>query len=344
MTTDEPDPEIDQALGASTRAVWTRRTALVTHTPGEVATFVRTGQWQAPWPGVYADGGFVLGPVQRGWAAVLASGGEGQPVVVGPPDAEAGPVRTRLRAIAVGRTAARFWEFPLIDDDDPATGAREHLIDDVAVVGHARTLHRIDELGWVHELRRHRFRFATDEVGASHGLYVASALRTVLDCALLLSLEAAVSVADHALHVERIGLADLAAAVKSRRRQPGARRLAQVLELCDGRAESPGETLARLLLAPVLPGLRPQVKLRADDGRLLARFDLADEELRLVVEHDGRAGHEGRAADDHRRDAVSRRHGWTTERVTWFDVRRRQEQTVRRVVARAEELRRGRAA
>jgi len=45
------------------------------------------------------------------------------------------------------------------------------------------------------------------------------------------------------------------------------------------------------------------------------------------------------AAKDARRDAVSRSLGWTTERVTWYEVRRLPEQTRRRVLVRAAELR-----
>src|SRR5213079_1378479 len=47
-----------------------------------------------------------------------------------------GSRRRKLRAVASGRSAARVWGLPLIDDDDPATGASEHRIDDVAVWYH----------------------------------------------------------------------------------------------------------------------------------------------------------------------------------------------------------------
>jgi hypothetical protein len=78
----------------------------------------------------------------------------------------------------------------------------------------------------------------------------------------------------------------------------------------DGRAESPAETLVRLLLLPDLPGLVPQVRV-LDGRRVLARFDLADEELMLAVEADGRRGHAGEvmAAKDRARDATHRTAG-----------------------------------
>jgi very-short-patch-repair endonuclease len=331
----DPDREVD-ALGAATMAVWTRRAALERCTPAQVATFLRTGVWQSPWPGVLADAGFVLDPGQRAHAAVLASGGEGQPFPV-----PGHPRRARVHTVAIGRTAARCWQLPLIDDDDPATGACEHLLDDVCVPQHVRPVRHTDAEGRRHELRRHRATFGPGEV-VQHpcGVFVSSPARTVLDCAVLLPLAAAVCVVDAALQRELVRADVLAAGLSTRRRHPHSRRLAEVLRLADGRAESPGETLTRLLLLPVLPGLEPQVRLR-DRGRIVARFDLADPSLRLAVEHDGRRGHEGRAADDQRRDAVSSRLGWTTERVTWFDVRRRQAATVARVAGTADRIRRG---
>lgn len=44
--------------------------------------------------------------------------------------------------------------FPLIDDDDPATGAQEHLLDHVAVGVHATVLRREQTDGSVRVLRR----------------------------------------------------------------------------------------------------------------------------------------------------------------------------------------------
>ena len=59
-------------LGAWSCGVWTRREALAVLSQGQVDALVRTGTWQVPWRGVYADAGHVLDPEQRAWAAVLA--------------------------------------------------------------------------------------------------------------------------------------------------------------------------------------------------------------------------------------------------------------------------------
>jgi hypothetical protein len=117
--------------------------------------------------------------------------------------------------------------------------------------------------------------------------------------------------------------------------------LRAAIAVADGRAESPAETLARLLLLPVLAGLVPQVELFDGAARLVARFDLGDPEVKLAVEADGTRGHAGTAmvAKDRRRDRRSEAQGWTTERVTWFELRREQAAVVRRMVQRDAALR-----
>jgi very-short-patch-repair endonuclease len=82
-----------------------------------------------------------------------------------------------------------------------------------------------------------------------------------------------------------------------------------------------------------MPGFVPQHRLVGPDGRVLARYDLADEVLRLAVEADGKAGHAGSAmvAKDRRRDRMSEQHGWRTERVTWWELRRQRAAFVRRI-------------
>jgi len=323
------------SLGATTSGIWTRDCALRLLTVGRYDALVRGRGWQTLWPGVHADGGVALDPVQRAVAAVLASGGD---QVAMPVDGEPRLRQVRLRAFACGRTAARAWGIPLLDDDDPATGASEHLHDDVGVVSH---LPDVTYGGRV--LHRRQLRLRPGELlYLPSGLWTTSVLRTVADCAGLVAADALVCALDDVLHrqvVSRAGLERQAAATKGDRHAPALRR---AVGLADGRAEAPSETLARLLLKPHLPGLAPQVRLFDARGRVLARFDLADEALRLAVEADGRRGHEGShmVARDRRRDRSSRKQGWETERLTWFDLRRRQQESVERVLELADHQRR----
>ncbi|MCW2573099.1 MAG: hypothetical protein JWO88_3157 [Frankiales bacterium] len=324
------------SLGAATTGVWTREDALLLLSERQIQTQLDNGIWQVVHRGVYADAGYVLSPEQRAFAAVLATGGADQPVEYGPPLAD-GSRRRRLRAVASGRTAARVWQFPLIDDDDPATGAADHTIDDVAVWYHGR--HR---KGPSSDLRRHHLRLGgKDIVRLPSGLYVMSPLRTALDCTRLLPFEAAVCVLDNALHRALVRTQQLHLAVQARVGEPGVAALRGAVAAADGRAEAPSETLARLLLKPVVPGLEPQVELFDRGLRLIARFDLGDEELRLAVETDGRRAHSGDAmvAKDRRRDRRTSARGWWTERATWWDLRRGQQQLLTRVAGEAERLR-----
>lgn len=317
------------ALGSRTSGVWTRRRALKLVTPARIAAHVRDGGWQVVYPGVYADGGYVLSDEQLGFAAVLATGEEDE--------AEG----THVAAVACGRTAARIWGLPLIDDADPATGAFEHLVDDVHTWRQSAQRELVTPEG--RRLVRHHLTFLDREVVQHRsGLWLTSPVRTALDCVGLLSEEAAVCLVDAALFSKAFSLSELERAVRARAGWPGVGRQRRAAQLADGRAESPSETLARLLLLPVLPELVPQVRVRDRNGRVVARVDLGIEELRLAVEADGRRGHAGdvMVAKDKRRDRRTGRLGWATERVTWFDLRKRQAEVTQRVLEGAQEQRR----
>jgi very-short-patch-repair endonuclease len=322
-------------LGAATLGVWSRASALAVTTRGAIDDAVVRGEWQRPWPAVYADAGYVLDPEQRALAAVMASG-DRCPAPL--PD---GTTSLRLRAVAVGRTAARVWQMPLVDDDDPATGAREHLLDEVAVWQHGRTLRHVDGQGDARVLHRRRVAFAAGEVvQLPSGLWIASPARTLLDLAGRVDDGALVCAMDDALHRSLLSWPDLEACADRHASSRWCPRFRQAVRRSDARAESPGETLTRLLLLPVLPGLVPQVKVVDRAGRVLARLDLGDTDLELAVEFDGRRGHAGElmVAKDRRRDTVTKRQGWTTERLTWFEVRRRQRETRARMIAAAAAL------
>ncbi len=331
------------ALGETTMAVWTRRASLALLSRGAIGALVADGSWRVVFRGVYADGGSELSAEQRAFAAILASGGGGQPVPCGPLRSD-GTRAEGLVAVVCGRTAARGWEFPLIDDDDPATGGTDRYVDDVHTwrsLPHTRVPARPGEPRG-HELRRHQLVLLPGEVRQhASGFWLTSALRTALDCVALLGHEAGVCVLDDGLHRELFTVADLETALAARRGWPGVQALTAAVAVADGRSESPNETLARLLLQPVLPGLTPQVRLRDGSGRIIARFDLGDEEVMLAVDMDGKRGHAGTAmvAKDRKRDRQTEVYGWTTERGTWHEVRRQQDQFVARIVAKDLQLR-----
>lgn len=305
-------------LGLRSCGVWTRAEALAVLGRGQVDALVRSRTWQVPWRGVHADAGHELDAEQRAWAAVLAAGG-----------AVCDPGGPRLRAVAFGRTAARVWRLPLIDDADPATGSQEHLLDEVAVV------RRLPRQRWAgRELRPVRTGLSSsDLVQLPSGVWVTTPLRTLVDCAGLLAPDALVCAVDAALHCRLVLPRELQGAVRARSGRAHSLALRAAVQLADGRSESPMETLARLLLQPALPGFEPQVELDDDVGRPVARFDLGDRSVRLAVEFDGTTAHAGPAmvARDRRRDRRTEAYGWRTERVTWFELRREPAAVLRRI-------------
>ncbi|MDQ1687877.1 MAG: hypothetical protein QOK42_852 [Frankiaceae bacterium] len=303
----------DQLLGDTTAGVWTTADAIAAGlSEQEIAGRVEAGLWQRLRRGVFCDGGVVASPRMRGWAAVLAAGGVGH-------------------AYATGRTTLRLLALPLIDDDDPATEAADLVHDDVVVLDRHRsraTLHPVHRQVPVEQRCR---------IGGCPSLQPVAAM---VDAARVLSLEALVCVLDAALHRELVTPESLHALVAASAGCRGVHRLRMAVALADGRAEAPTETLGRLLLQPLVPGLTPQVQVCDRSARPIARLDLGDERLRLAVEADGRSTHTGMAADDHRRDRRVGAFGWHTERYTWFEVRRQPAALQARILAVATRLER----
>lgn len=300
-------------LGETTGGVWTTTAARDAGLrPGQVRHKLATGEWQRLRRGVLCDGGVQPDGVGRAWAAVLAAGGPS-------------------RAVAAGRTAARLHGLPLVDDADPLLPpARRGWSHDDVLVG--RTLQDRPDLH-VHRARVRR----RDLVVHPGGLVSLTPLRTLVDLARLLPHDALVCALDDALRRRLVALEHLRSEVDARPGARGTARLRAAVEAADGRAESPNETLARLLLRPVLPGLVPQVRVRGRTTDVLARLDLGDVRLRFGVEADGGQWHRGELmlAKDRARERLLADEGWVLERVTWTDLRRDPAVTLRRVLAAA---------
>ncbi|MFB2579963.1 hypothetical protein ACEXQD_01830 [Herbiconiux sp. P15] len=157
------------------------------------------------------------------------------------------------------------------------------------------------------------------------GLRVTSPERTLCDLAPLLSLGELVAAVDRALFhggplVTRSSLADGIARHRARR---GRATLLRAMELATDLAESPRESLLRVLLIEAgLPAPTPQVRVQDAFGREIARVDLAYPAHRIALEYEG---------DHHRTDRLQWRRdlartrdlglaGWETLRVTQLDL------------------------
>jgi hypothetical protein len=330
------------SLGVGTSAVWTRERALTLLGSNAIDRKLGT-EWQSPYPGVFADAGYDLDPVQWATAGVLASGGEGQPELIGRPDGT-GRMAIRVRAAACGRDAARVWGSPLIDDDDPATGGNERFVHDVHVWARAAHLQAPTRPGEerAHVLNRHTLVLQEgDLVQHWSGLWLTGPLRTAMDCCLLLPFEAAVCVVDDGLHRGLFSEAQLHEALRRRAGHPGVETQRAVAEAADGRSEAASETLVRLILKPDWPELEPQVTVYDERGYPLRRYDLGDRTIKLGVESDGKRGHAGElmVAKDQSKDRSAWGYGWSTERTRWFEIRRQQAQLRARILATRDRLR-----
>jgi len=152
---------------------------------------------------------------------------------------------------------------------------------------------------------RHRSRIPSVRL---EGLEVATPAETILACARLLSPLDLVILGDAALHMGDCTEGELRRASVQRRR--GARALRRALPLFDGRSESPGETLLRLLHTSCAIPVQPQFVI-TDGDRIVARADLRITGTRRLPEYDG-AHHRDPAQYERDRGRDRRLHtlGW----------------------------------
>ncbi len=107
-----------------------------------------------------------------------------------------------------------------------------------------------------------------------------------------------------------------------RRSKRGIHRAHMLLALATGRAESPPESVLRLIVVEAgLPVPEAQYEITTIDGRHLYVLDMAWPELRIALEYDGFAAHEERSDRDAERDQRLAGRGWVTIRATAADLR-----------------------
>jgi very-short-patch-repair endonuclease len=164
-----------------------------------------------------------------------------------------------------------------------------------------------------------------DELTHVDGIPVTTVVRTWLDLADRMTVAELVATGDHIIHHE-LPLAtreELARAVAGRRSRRGIRSLRSALDLLDDLAESPRESLLRVLLIEAgLPRPKTQHEIFDGQGRFVARVDLAYPEQRIAIEYEG--DHHRTDKNQWRKDIVRVRRlhalGWTVLRVTLADL------------------------
>lgn len=144
----------------------------------------------------------------------------------------------------------------------------------------------------------------------------------------------AVAAIDAALRLELVTATELDRALADAARVPRVAGARLAVALADGRSESPGESLLRLVLADLGFTAVPQYLIR-DGEVVIARVDFYLPTLGVVLEFDGRlkyAGGQGARAltSEKTREDRIRALGYGVGRVTWGDLR--QPEAVRRCV------------
>jgi hypothetical protein len=153
-------------------------------------------------------------------------------------------------------------------------------------------------------------------------LPVTTPARTVVDLARTLSFRAGVVTADSALHRNLVTKTDLAAVLASCARWPGARQAAAVIDFADSRAESPLESIARVVFADCgLPPPDLQVWL-GGTAEPIGRVDFYWRHHRTIAEVDGAIKYADpqRARAQLRRDSMLRDDGFEVVHFTWQQI------------------------
>lgn len=182
----------------------------------------------------------------------------------------------------------------------------------------------------------HWARLPPEQVVPVDGMLATSVTRTVLDCAATMPARDALVTADSALR-RGTDPAELSELLETHAGRPGYRKAGRVLELADGRSESAGESLTRLvLLRAGLPRPELQVTIRTPHG--LYRGDFGWREQWMLLEFDGDTkyldhGPANRAVfEERKREKDLTNSGWRVLRTDWATVVHRPEELVALVV------------
>jgi len=159
---------------------------------------------------------------------------------------------------------------------------------------------------------------ADGDVMVIHGVKVTTPLRTALDLGCLLPRRSALAALDGFMRHHGLTPNGFKTALPRYFRRRGVVQLRELVNIADPRAELSGESWTRIaLIDELLP--RPELQwVIRQDGREIARLDLAYPRARVAVEYDGEEFHD--SPDQSEADKRRRRwlcdHGWTVIVVT----------------------------
>jgi Protein of unknown function (DUF559) len=158
-----------------------------------------------------------------------------------------------------------------------------------------------------------------DHLNPRHRFRITTAARTVVDLTRALDFRAGVAAADSALHKKLTTKDELWSVIAACPRRPGIKRAREVVEFADGLAESPLESIARVVFRDCgLPPPELQVWLEED-----VRVDFYWQKYRTIAEVDGAAKYDldpWRARAQLDRDRLLRRDGFEIVHFTWAEI------------------------
>lgn len=248
-----------------------------------------SGLIHQPWRGVLIPGAHALDLKTRAAAAVL---------VVGEP------------AVLSGQTAVA------LHGCSAAEGQDVHL-----TVPYSRSVRR--KAGLI----VHQGCYRSDEVVRIDGLPVFAFDRSMADFLCDGDSWSAFASLDQALHglkANRLNEVRMAIChrITERRDLRGTSNALLMAKLATGKADSPPESWFRLIVVEAgFPVPEPQHPIVTIDGKELYVLDMAWVALRIALEYDGYAAHEGRKAYDAERDERLARRGWIVIRASAEDLR-----------------------
>lgn len=232
---------------------------------------------EAVYPGVWVPRGVELSPVRRARAAWLWSG---------------------RRSVLAGLSASALHGAKWVEPGTPAE----------IVHGNRRPPRLIVVRG---------DRLLDGETERADGMPVTTAARTAFDLGRRLPVGAAVPRIDALMNATGVTVEEIAALAAAHRGVRGTRALGESLSLVDGGAESPYESMARMLLVQNgFPRPQTQIRVLAANGVVVARLDMGWRQWRVGVDFDG-AHH---WTDPRQRNRDLERYAQLQE-LGWTDIR-----------------------
>ncbi len=161
-------------------------------------------------------------------------------------------------------------------------------------------------------------------IESKYGLRVTTPARTVLDLARTSSFATGVVAADSAVRQGLTTVAELLHVAGPYRQRRGGDRAHGVVMFTTGLAESPLESLARVVFDEgALPPPELQVRITGADDEFIGRVDFLWRRYKLIVEVDGAAKYEldpRRARNELWRDKALRRAGYEVIHFSWAEI------------------------